>query len=146
MVVKNQFAQTKVLDAPHNKVWGIISKATGLTDWLPVITSCRLEGEGENAKRFCETADGKHLKETIDRIDHDNFVFEYTIIKQNMMPITNYRGKYEVLNLEDGKTQVTWSSTFEVDEADLQAVEESLAGLYHIGFEGLENLGKAETI
>ena len=145
MVVQKQFSQAKVLDAPHQQVWDIISKATGLTDWLPVITSCRLEGEGENAKRYCETSDGKQLKETIDRIDHENFVFEYTIVEQNMMPISNYRGKYEVLKLENGKTQITWSSTFEVEEANLPAVEQGLTGLYQMGFEGLESLAKRQV-
>jgi uncharacterized protein YndB with AHSA1/START domain len=146
MAVQKTFEQTKVLDAPHAHVWEIIARASGINDWLPAITTCRLEGEGENAKRFCETADGKYLKETIDRVDHENFIFEYTIYEQNMMPLSNYKGKYEVKDLGNGKTEITWSSVFDTEEDHFPAIEEGLEGLYQMGFDGLEKLAKAEAV
>ena len=140
MLVKKEFAQSAILDAPLNAVWEIISRGSGVDQWLPFITSCRLEGEGENAKRYCETADGKSLSETIFRIDHANHEFEYSIDKQNMMPLEQYKGKYVLSSTSDGKTEITWSSTFYIAEADFPTIAENMKGLYQMGFEGMEKL------
>lgn len=144
MKVKKQFSQTQTLNAPLEHVWAIISRASGLNDWLPVITTCQLDGAGEKSKRFCETADGKYLKETIDRIDHENLEFEYSIYEQNMMPLTDYKGKYSLKNAGEEKTEITWSSVFETEEDLFPAIEAALSDLYQMGFEGLENLAKHE--
>ena len=145
MTVQKKFEQTKVLEAPHEQVWDVISRASGVNDWLPAITTCRLEGEGEGAKRFCETADGKYLKETVDKVDHERFVFEYTIYEQNMMPLSNYKGKYQVKKLGRDKTEITWSAVFETEEVHYPEIAQGLTGLYQMGFDGLEKLARTDA-
>ena len=140
MLNQKEFSRTQILNAPMNMVWEIIAKGDGVNDWLPVITSCRLEGEGDQMKRFCETADGKSLKETIDNIDHENHIFQYSIYEQNMLPVENYKGKMQVKSVEDGKTSITWTSVFEINEDHYPVVAESLEGLFKMAFDGIEKL------
>jgi len=42
--MKQTIKTTHLLNAPANKVWENISKATGVNTWLPVIKACRLDG------------------------------------------------------------------------------------------------------
>ena len=104
-----------------------------------------MEGDEKNLKRFCQTADGKSLSETIDRIDHDQHEFDYSIYEQNMMPIENYKGRFTLKDAGDEQTEITWSSSFDVAEENFLAVAESLAGFYQMGFEGLEKVAKMKA-
>ena len=145
MLTKKQFSRSKVVNAPINALWGVISKGDGVDQWLPFITTCRLEGEGENLKRYCTTADGKSLSETIDRIDHDRHEFDYSIYEQNMMPVENYQGRFALNEVGESQTEITWSATFDVSESDYPMIAESLEGFYEMGFEGLERLAAQEV-
>ena len=145
MMTNKNFSRTTVLNAPVDALWQIISRAGGVNEWLPFISSCRLEGAGSILRRYCETVDGKKLSETIDRIDEKNYSFEYSIYAQNMMPLQNYKGKFQLQAAAAGKTNITWSASFDIAEEDFPAVEENLKGLYQMGFDGLEKLALQEA-
>ncbi|NJM52622.1 MAG: hypothetical protein HC846_04010 [Blastocatellia bacterium] len=72
--MKKTIETTHLINAPLEKVWANISKASDVDTWLPIIMACRLEGIGEGAERICTTEQGD-LLETILKIDHENRVF-----------------------------------------------------------------------
>jgi uncharacterized protein YndB with AHSA1/START domain len=133
---------TQKVDVSPEKVWEILRTGTDLEKWLPIITSCKLEGTGAGAKRTCTTADGNVLKETILLVDDPNRIFKYRIDEQEMMPLRNYVGTVTVLERK-GNTDVNWSTEFDmtVEEA-WPEVEKGLKDIFTMAISSLESLAK----
>lgn len=125
------------LNANPDKIWKTISKASGVNQWLPITTSCSLEGK----KRVCRTEQGD-LKETILKINHDNKIFKYAIDEQPLLPIQNVIGTSKVIAKEKG-TELEWNMDFDLeDENQLPIVKQAIEGLYQSGANGLENISQ----
>lgn len=128
-----------IVNAPVDKVWANISKASGVNEWLPMIETCTLEGQGEGAKRVCTTENGI-LNETILMIDHTNKTFKYAIDKQTLFPINNVIGTMIVKD-DNGNTRLDWTLAFSLeDEKAFPMIEEGVKGMYAAGVAGLENI------
>lgn len=135
--MKKTVKTTNTIDASPEKVWNNISKASGVHDWLPLITSCRLEGDN----RICSTAQGD-LKETILKIDDENKVFQYSIDEQQLLPIQNAVGTMTV-QADNKKTTLLWDLSFDIeDENNLGMVTEVVEGMYQAGANGLETISQ----
>lgn len=131
----------KRLTAPAASVWKIVSKGDSVDRWLPVIESCRLEGSGPGARRFCTTGEGQRIDETIEAVDHTNRIFQYRIDRQDMMPTTNIRGTLCVAEDGAGHAEVLWFLNYElVDASAADAVRAGVAEIYAAGLAGLERL------
>ncbi len=127
------------IQAPIDKVWEIISKASGVNTWLPVIQTCELNGHGEGAKRQCSSEQG-NLFETIVKIDHTNKVFQYSVDEQPFFPIENVLG---TMTLTDnlGSAQLNWDLEFNIaDELHFPMVKGAIEGMYAAGAMGLEKI------
>ncbi|MEM8527883.1 MAG: SRPBCC family protein, partial [Bacteroidota bacterium] len=110
--------------------------------WLPVITTCQLEGEGEGAKRICTTAQGNML-ETILEVDAEQRVFKYSIDEQPLLPIENIIGTMQVLQ-KDEETELLWQLEFTLpDESSFPMVKQAIEGLYAAGANGLAALSNS---
>ncbi len=66
-------------------IWATISSGGDVHQWFPIIQSCRLEGSGEGASRFCTMIDGNKLKERIVEVNHALRRFRYAI-EQHPLP------------------------------------------------------------
>jgi len=127
------------INASAEIVWEHIKKGEGVDKWLPVITACRLEGEGEGARRICNTEQGDML-ETILKVDEELKLFKYSIDKQPLLPIENIIGTMQVLPKEE-KTELLWDLEFSLaDESLFPMVKKAIEGLYTAGANGLETL------
>lgn len=140
-------AVTRRIDVPAEAVWAILRSGTGVDRWLPMITSCRLEGAGANAKRICMLNDGNsehELLETILTIDDEARLFQYSIDRQSMMPIRNVIGTMHVTAISAGQCEILWFANFELVDANaMAAVKAGLEGVYQAGIAGLESAVKA---
>ena len=135
--MKQTVSTVHVLDASAERVWENISKGTGVDEWLPVITTCRLDGN----KRICSTEQGD-MNETILKVDHENRVFQYAIDKQPLLPIEDVVGTMQVIDA-DGKTKLHWSLIFTLgNDASFDAVKQAIENLYTAGANGLERLSQ----
>lgn len=131
---------TQVLAASPEAIWSTIAAGDGVDRWLPVVTSCRLEGVGPGALRFC-TAGGTELEEQIDVVDSAARLFQYRITRQAMLPIRNIIGTLHVASLAPKAAHVLWSLRFDLDDASqLDAVGGTITELYRAGLAGLERL------
>ncbi len=129
------------INAAPEKVWSSIRKGDGVDNWLPMITTCRLEGRGVGAKRICTTEQGA-LKETILLIDEKHKTFQYGIEEQPLLPIDNIVATMSVLPDGEG-TILNWDMAFTLsDESLFTMVEQVVEGMYAAGAEGLENISK----
>jgi carbon monoxide dehydrogenase subunit G len=133
--MKKTMATSHIINAPIEKVWANISKATGVNEWLPVITACRLDGN----KRVCSTEQGD-MNETILKIDNDQKIFQYAIDEQPLLPIADIIGNMQVLE-QDNNTKLNWNLEFTLqDETMYETVKQAVEGMYAAGANGLEKI------
>ena len=130
------------INASADIIWGHIKKGEGVDKWLPVITACKLEGEGEGAKRICELEQGNML-ETILKVNDEEKIFQYSIDEQPLLPIENIKGTMQVV-AKDKTTELLWDLEFTLsDESLFPMVKEAIEGLYAAGANGLEKLSNS---
>lgn len=135
--MKKTISTLHKINAPSDNVWANISKATGVNEWLPVITACHLDGD----KRVCITEQGE-MKETILKIDNENRVFQYSIDSQPLLPVENITGTMTVKGNGE-QTQLQWDIEFTIgDESHFEMVKQAIEGMYAAGAAGLENISK----
>jgi carbon monoxide dehydrogenase subunit G len=133
--MKKTIETSHSINAPIEKVWANISKATGVNEWLPVITACRLDGN----KRVCTTEQGD-MNETILKIDNDQKIFQYAINEQALLPIADVIGTMQVLE-QDNNTKLNWNLEFTIqDDAMYEMVKQAVEGMYAAGANGLETI------
>ncbi len=137
-----QVSVTQRVSSAPEQIWNILRTGTDLEKWIPIMASCKLEGQGAGAKRICTTTDGKMLKETILLIDDSNRIFKYRIDEQDMMPLKNYVGTVTVLE-RNGHTDVNWSTEFDltVEEAEAE-VRNGLGELFKMAIASLDSVAK----
>jgi uncharacterized protein YndB with AHSA1/START domain len=133
--MKKTIEISHIINAPIEKVWANINKATGVNEWLPVITACRLDGN----KRVCTTEQGD-MNETILKIDNDQKIFQYAIDEQPLLPIADIIGTMQVLE-QDNNTKLNWNLEFTLqDETMYETVKQAVEGMYAAGANGLEKI------
>lgn len=129
---------THTIQAPASGVWDTISQGGDVHRWFTgVITACELKGAGEGAERHCTMANGAELSERILQVDHDAKRFRYAIDK-HPLPATNVIATIDVLELPEGRTQVTWGAEYDTTDEYAEMVDETLNGLYAQGISALE--------
>jgi uncharacterized protein YndB with AHSA1/START domain len=133
--MKKTIETSHIINAPIEKVWANISKASGVNEWLPVITACRLDGN----KRVCSTEQGD-MNETILKIDNEQKIFQYAIDEQPLLPIADIIGTMQVL-AQDNNTKLNWNLEFTLqDETMYEMVKQAVEGMYAAGANGLEKI------
>jgi hypothetical protein len=110
-----------------------------------MIKSCRLEGAGEGAARFCVMADGSDLEERIIEINHDVRLFRYAI-SQHPLPAREVIASMEVKDVGNGRTIIAWGAEFEAGEETAAQVKEMLQMVYSQGIQSLEDYHKTAPI
>lgn len=128
---------TKTITVPKSLAWAAIRGIGGLDRWFPIISHCRVEGDGVGALRIMTLADGGEMVDRIEAIDDDRQCLRYTRIAMPF-PLTDYHGSVEVR--ADGPAQaiVAWSLSFTVEEADRLAMNGLVAAAISNGLCGLE--------
>ena len=146
METENMSAKSVVvrrrISVPAQAAWEIIRTGAEVDRWVPVITSCRLEGTGSGAKRLC-TVNGQEVTESIATVDDPSRLFQYRIDRQSLMPIRNALGTVHVTAAGPTEAEVLWIMNFEViDENAWPAVKQGMEEIYRAAIEGLERHAK----
>ena len=139
--MKKTIKTSTLINASPESVWNKIRRGEAVNKWLPMVTECRLEGEGIGAKRVCTTEQGD-LNETILIIDEENKIFQYAINEQPLFPIENVIGTMTLFS--KGKhTILNWDLDFTLsDESHFETIKQAIEGMYAAGAKGLENISK----
>lgn len=124
---------TVEINASAEKAWKVIGAVDGVDKWFAPILSCRVEGK----KRICSTEAGE-FTENIEKVDHQNRIFQYAIPEQNMIPVKNIFGTMKVNDLGNEKSSVEWSATFDVEENKEMEAKEMFKGAWTMGIQGIE--------
>ncbi len=125
----------RALTVPVEHVWRTIAAIGGVDQWFPVIKTCRVEGQGVGARRYCEMSDGTKLKETVTAIDHERQTFKYTI--DEGLPVRSYEGEMQVLDGRGSKPELVWTVTLRGDTEPVEAMAGMLDQMASVLFDGL---------
>ena len=130
-------AVVRVVDAPSDKVWAAIRAIGGLDRWFPVISSCRVEGEGVDAIRILSLADGGEMRDRIEEINDQARRFRYLRI-EHPFPVSFYEGTVTVRDAGNGNSEVTWAVETDVAEKAREEFIPMISAALSDGIAGLE--------
>jgi hypothetical protein len=130
-------AVTKQIPVSADAAWSILRTGDKMDRWSPPVTSCELEGSGPGAKRVCIIND-KRLDEVIETVDDSARVFQYRIVRQELMPIRDIVGTIHIAPITDVSCHVLWLTNFDmVDESAWPQVKVGMEGIYALSIDGL---------
>ena len=140
---KETVAVIKVVDGTADALWRFIRGGGDVHRILPgVIETCRVEGFGAGARRYCDSKQGP-LEETILCVNDDARLFRYRIDRQSMMPLEHYEGSLHVTDLGNQRSEVLWFATYDLlDRSAAAPVRDGLTDLFQTGIEGMAAIAK----
>lgn len=147
---RQKVVETITIDAPADKVWGVIRNFDALKDWHPAVAeSPASKGNEEGSVRQLKLKGGGALTETLEGYDAAKMRYTYRAKDGGALPVTNYTSTITVK--ADGKGSVVeWRGAFyrgfpnndpppdQNDEAAVAAV----TGVYKSGLANLKSIAE----
>lgn len=114
-----------VIDAPIEKVWGIMRDYNDMPSYHPGIKKSVIEGNGPSDQIGCVrrlTLSEGFVREVLLCMDDRNYVFTYEII-EGTLPVRGYVAGVRLHRVTEGnRTFAEWWADFEVVNADREAI------------------------
>jgi hypothetical protein len=133
----------RTIGVPVQAAWEVVRTGDRVDRWIPVVTSCRLEGHGAGARRTC-TIDGREVVESIATVDDAARVFQYRIERQSLMPIRDALGTLHLIGRGPAETEIVWITNFALeDERAWPAVKEGMEQIYRSAIDGLASFASS---
>ncbi|MHC8441622.1 MAG: SRPBCC family protein [Candidatus Eutrophobiaceae bacterium] len=139
------------INAPAEKVWGIISDFCGVKNWNPLITDCANDKGNETGSVRTITLDnGVQVEQTLAKHMPDRFRIQYYMTKKNpeAYPISSHGVIFTIIPNEDGKSSIlelkgNFYRLFQGQTPPAgQTDEDGKAALMRIHRAGMENVKK----
>lgn len=132
------------INASADKVWGTVGAISNVEQYIPMITSSKIQGSGLGAKRTCVVANEKgeemeKIEEEIVDFDNDAKMYSYTITS-SPFPVENYVGTVKVRDRNDNECELEWSSKCEAKDMQEEDVHNMLQGVYSSILDGIKKL------
>ena len=116
---------TDVIDAPIERVWGVMRDFNGMPSYHPGIHQSIIEGEGPSDRVGCVrrlTLGAGYVRERLLCLDDQNYAFTYEII-EGTLPVRGYVAGVRLHRITQGnRTFAEWWADFEVVGADSDAM------------------------
>ncbi|MGF1476196.1 MAG: SRPBCC family protein [Geminicoccaceae bacterium] len=124
------------MGVPAQQIWETIGKFGEIHNWHPAVETTTLEKGG--TERRLALVGGGEIVERLEAGDADGKSYTYSILS-SPLPVANYKATIRVVEGADGKAEVEWSSEFEPQgqESDAMAV---VRGIYETGFNNLKKM------
>ncbi len=132
-------SMSRKIDISAKQLWDMIGGFHAISDWHPAIEKCDIEEDGNVTLRRLSLVGGGEIVERLEQSDDDERSYSYSIIS-SPMPINNYRSTIRVLEGEDGKATVEWSSEFDSGDAPENDVTKIVEGIYSAGLDNLKKM------
>lgn len=129
---------SKEFNVDAERLWQQVRCFNNMDKFLPsLVTSCSLEGSGENARRVCGTENGD-IVETLTFLDDANKTLEYTIDNDDApLPLENYKGRVVVKPLDENRVRFSWSGQFDAKGMSENEVVPMMEGVYNTLLENI---------
>lgn len=162
--VRQKVEEQITINAPAQKVWGII-KEYGDMSWLPAVKNTTVQGGNtEGATRVLTLQDGGTITEELKKYDEDKMSFAYKITEMStaktishasaeakvpVLPVDNYAASM-VLEAKGETTVVIWKAGFyraytnnnPPPEMNEEAANTAVKAIFKAGLENLKTLAE----
>ena len=129
------------LNASPETVWKLIGPFNNLDAWHPMIIDSKMQGDESQAgtTRTLTLGDGAKIFEKLLAHSNSDLSYSYAITK-SPLPVKDYVSSISIAAIKDGKSLVTWTSTFDAFNASNEKATEVITGVYNAGLENLAAL------
>lgn len=124
------------LDAPVADVWEIVGDFGSLAIYMEGVDNVTVEGEGVGAVRTIFLEDGGKAIETLESHDAEGMTLSYSA-QEGPLPVEDYLATMTVTALDEGRSQLAWSSKFKAKGVSDADAKTTMSGIYQTGFDGL---------
>jgi uncharacterized protein YndB with AHSA1/START domain len=104
---KMAVSTTATIDAPIEKIWGIIANFANLKSWHPMIKECVATGEGQGAVRRIEF-EGWWVTEVLSKLDNAGHALAYLITESSRPETVGAFGTMALTALGAEQTRLDW--------------------------------------
>lgn len=131
------------IQAPAAQVWDAVKDFDGLARWHPMFSSGVIKSGTNNevgAIRTMTVKDGPSFDEELLTWDGENRRFSYRLIDPVPLPVSEYHGAMEVVQVTRDTTAVVWRSHY-LNNSGGKMKDEEVIGFINAAFRmGLDNL------
>lgn len=128
------------VNASPETTWKMIGDFNHLDVWHPVVVASKLtQGDSQSvgAMRLLTLGNGAMLTEKL--VANNNALRSYTYaIMESPLPVADYVSTLVVSPAADGKSTVTWNSSFDANGATDEEAIGAISGIYDAGLKNLE--------
>lgn len=128
------------VNASPETTWKMVGNFNHLDVWHPVVVASELtqgSSQSAGAVRLLTLGNGATITEKL--VANNNALRSYTYaITKSPLPISDYVSTITVSAAQDGKSTVTWSSSFDSNGATDEEAINTIAGIYDAGLNSLD--------
>ncbi|NQZ53072.1 MAG: SRPBCC family protein [Piscirickettsiaceae bacterium] len=128
------------VNASPETTWKMVGNFNHLDVWHPVVVASELtqgSSQSAGAVRLLTLGNGATITEKL--VANNNALRSYTYaITESPLPISDYVSTITVSAAQDGKSTVTWSSSFDANGATNEEAINTIAGIYDAGLNSLD--------
>jgi len=128
------------VNASAETTWKMIGDFNHLDVWHPVVVGSQLtqgNSQAAGAIRLLTLGNGATITEKL--VSNNNALKSYTYaITTSPLPIADYVSTISVSEASDGKSTVTWSSSFDANGATDEEAINTISGIYDAGLNSLD--------
>ncbi len=121
---------TATYKAPADELWKLVEFHQPSEKIMPPVEKSKLVGNGVGALKLDKLNGGGDLDLQLVYFDAESMAFNY-VIRSSPLPLKNYVGEVRVKDLGDGRSQLTWSGTFEPKGVEQAKADEIVQGFYN---------------
>lgn len=147
---RQKVTETIAIDAPADKVWGLVKNFGALKDWHPAVAESPADkGNEEGSVRQLKLKSGGAMTETLEAYDATKMRYSYRAKDGGALPVTNYTSTLTV-KPEGSGSLVEWRGAFyrgypnndpPPDQNDEAAVA-AITGVYKSGLANLKAIAE----
>jgi len=128
------------VNASPDTTWKMIGDFNHLDVWHPVVVASKIVKGHDNkkgAERLLTLGNGANITEKlVDRSDKSQS-YTYQIVK-SPLPVSGYESTISVKSGMDGKSIVSWTSSFDAAGASDKEAVDTISGIYDAGLNNLD--------
>ena len=125
------------VEATPDAVWSVIGPFCAIKEWHPAVGTCSLDGKNPPTRTLV-TKDGKatFVETQTARSDRKHF-YSYTFLS-SPIPVTHYASTIRVAAKSNGRSTVTWRSSYVPERGKEKDASDALSGIYESGLEAIK--------
>ena len=125
------------INMPADAVWQVLSDFGAACQYLVMVKTCTVEGQGIGALRTLTYADGSTIVERLEALDDAAYRLSYALLTDT--PFRDCLTTVTVYELSPGQCEVAWTASFQPDGLPANEAQEMLEGAFELNSRALQH-------